>query len=285
VNAYQEGLLIGVAINIILALGLWVTVSTGQFSFGHAGFMAVGAYLASMLTLKMQWPLVPAMLIAAAASAIVGIVIGFPALRLNALYLAMATLGFAEIVQIFFINNDYLGGVAGLSGMTGTNLPLALATATVVVVYVVLLSRSRLGLAHEAILEDTQAARACGINVTATKVLAFGQGAFITGVGGALSAHHTIFISPASFDMQKSLVVLLFVMLGGTETWRGPVLGAVILTLFPEVFRFLKDWYLFVYGGIMVALVIFRPQGILGRRPLFPSLRRLILPGVRREPA
>jgi branched-chain amino acid transport system permease protein len=285
VNAYQEGLLIGVAINIVLALGLWVTVSTGQFSFGHAGFMAIGAYIASMLTLKFHWSLPPAMIVGAVAAAVVGAGIGFPALRLNALYLAMATLGFAEIVQIAFINNDYLGGVAGLSGMTGTNLPLALIVAAVVILYVALLSRSRLGLAHEAILEDSLAARACGINVTATKVLAFAQGALITGLGGALFAHHTLFISPTTFDIQRSLVVLLFVMLGGTETWRGPILGAIILTLFPEVFRFLKDWYLFVYGGIMVALVIFRPQGILGRRPLFAGLRRLSLPGMRSEPA
>jgi branched-chain amino acid transport system permease protein len=276
-NAYQEGLLIGIGVNSILALGLWITVSTGQFSLGHAGFMAIGAYISSMLTLKFGWNLIPAMLIAAVLAGVVGGVFGFPALRLNEMYLVMATLGFAGLVQIFFINFDYLGGVAGLHGMHGTSLGLTAVVVAVVIVYVWLLSRSRLGLAHEAIRQDIQAARACGLNVTAIKVLAFGVGAMITGLGGALAAHQRLFISPDTFDIQQSVVILLFVMLGGSESWRGAVLGAVVLTLFPEVFRFLNDWYLFVYGALLVALVIFRPQGILGRRTRLPQIGRRLL--------
>jgi branched-chain amino acid transport system permease protein len=279
VNAYQEGLLIGIGVNIILALGLWVTVSTGQFSLGHAGFMAIGAYLASMFTLKMGWDLVPAMLVAAVVAGAVGAVFGFPALRLNEMYLIMATLGFAGLVQIFFINFDYLGGVAGLHGMHGTTLPLTLIVTALVMLYAWRLTRSRLGLAHEAIRLDIQAARACGLNVTSIKVLAFGVGGFITGLGGALAAHQRLFISPDTFDIQQSVVILLFVILGGSETWLGPVLGAIILTLFPEVFRFLNDWYLFVYGALLVVLVIFRPQGILGRRGIVPLSSRLFRMG------
>ena len=264
-SLYVEGILIVVGVNVLLALGYWITVNTGQFSFGHAAFMAIGAYVASILTVKMGWPLVPAMLVAGLVAGVTGALIGFPALRLSMLYLAMATLGFAELTQIVFLNWDYVGRASGMTGMRGANLPLVAATVLVVVVYLWLVSRSRVGLAYAAVREDEAAARASGLNVTHIKVIAFGQGAFVTGLAGALYAHQILHIDPSNFGVQQSLLIVLYVMFGGLATFWGPLLGAGVLTLLPEWFDFLRDWYLIVYGLLFVLLMIVRPQGLIGR--------------------
>jgi branched-chain amino acid transport system permease protein len=265
VSLYVEGILIVVGVNILLALGYWITVNTGQFSFGHAAFMAIGAYVASILTVKFGWPLVPAMLGGGLAAGVAGALIGFPALRLSMLYLAMATLGFAELTQIVFLNWDYVGRASGMTGMRGASLPLVAATVVVVVVYLWLVSRSRVGLAYAAVREDEAAARASGLNVTHIKVMAFGQGAFVTGLAGALYAHQILHIDPSNFNAQQSLLIVLYVMFGGLATFWGPLLGAGVLTLLPEWFDFLRDWYLIVYGLLFVVLMIVRPQGLIGR--------------------
>lgn len=281
-SAYYEGILMAVGINVLLAVGLWTTVSTGQFSFGHAAFMGVGAYVASYLTVTLKVPLIPAAGVGAVAAGLAGVVIGFPALRLSHLYLAMATLGFAEIARVIFSNQEALGGAFGLGGMGGSTPLLVWISVVVALAYLSLLGRSRLGLAFEAVRQDEIAARAMGLNVTWIKVMAFGQGALITGFAGALFGHFTFFIEPNMFGIERSVLILLFVVFGGMYNLWGAVLGAIILSLFPEVFRFLKDWYLFVYGGVMVIMMIWRPQGILGQRwtglelisALFPWSRR-----------
>lgn len=264
-SAYYEGILIAVGINVLLAVGLWTTVSTGQFSFGHAAFMGIGAYLASFLSVKMQIPLVPAAIAGAVGAGLGGVIVAFPALRLSHLYLAMATLGFAEIARVIFMNQEALGGAYGLGGMNGTTPLLVWVAVAVAVGYLWLLGKSRLGLAFGAVRQDEIAARAMGLNVTWIKVMAFGQGAMITGFAGALFAHFTFFIEPNMFGIERSIVILLFVAFGSMSNLWGAALGAIILSLFPEVFRFLKDWYLFVYWGILVAMMIWRPQGIWGK--------------------
>ncbi len=282
-SAYYEGILMAVGINVLLAVGLWTTVSTGQFSFGHAAFMGIGAYTASFLSLKMQVPLVPAAFIGAIAAGVGGIVVAFPALRLSHLYLAMATLGFAEIARIIFMNQEALGGAYGLGGMNGTTPLLVWVAVVIAVAYLWLLGRSRVGLAFGAVRQDEIAARAMGLNVTWIKVLAFGQGALITGFAGALFAHYTFFIEPGMFGIERSVVVLLFVVFGSMTNLWGSIFGAVLLSLFPEVFRFLKDWYLFAYWGLLVALMIWRPQGIWGQSWSAIELFYAIFPRARRR--
>ena len=265
-SLYVEGILIFVGVNVLLALGYWITVNTGQFSFGHAAFMAIGAYVASILTLNFGLALITAMLVGGLVAAVVGALVGFPALRLSLLYLAMATLGFAELMQIVFANWDYVGRASGMSGMRGTNLPLVVGTVLVVVLYLWLVSRSRVGLAYAAVREDEAAARASGLNVTQIKVMAVGQGAFVTGLAGALYAHQALHIEPANFGPQQSLVIVLYVMFGGLATFWGPLVGAGVLTVLPAVFDFLRDWYLIVYGALFVVLMMIRPQGLIGVR-------------------
>ena len=264
-SLYVEGVLILIGINVLLALGYWIIVNTGQFAFGHAAFMAIGAYAASILTVRLAIPLVPAMLVGGTLAAVVGALVGFPALRLSLLYLAMATLGFAQLTLLVFSNWAYVGGPNGMNGMRGTSLPLVVATLVMALVYLWAISHSRIGLAQAAVREDELAARAAGLNVTRIKVLAFAQGAFLAGVAGALYAHHMLHVEPAQFGIQQSLIIILYVVFGGLETIWGPVLGAVVLTLLPEVFGFLRDWYLVTYGLVFVVLMILRPQGLIGR--------------------
>ncbi|GAC1328391.1 MAG: branched-chain amino acid ABC transporter permease [Chloroflexota bacterium] len=262
-SLYVEGILIVVGINILLALGYWITVNTGQFSFGHAAFMAIGAYVASIMTVKFGLALVPALVAGGLAAGTIGALVGFPALRLSMLYLAMATLGFAQLTQIFFLNWDFVGRASGMTGMRGATLPLVVGTVLIVIGYLWLVSRPRVGLACAAVREDEAAARASGLNVTQLKVIAFGQGAFVTGLAGGLYAHQILHIEPANFGVQQSLVIVLYVMFGGLSTFWGPLIGAGLLTVLPEWFDFLRDWYLIVYGALFVLLMIVRPQGLI----------------------
>jgi branched-chain amino acid transport system permease protein len=267
-SVFLDSVLIGVGINMLLALGLYFTLATGQFSVGHGGFMAVGAYAASVLTVNFAWPLVPAVLCGALAAFAVGVLIGLPVLRFSHLYLAMATFGFGEIVRSVFSIVDYVGGVGGMRGMSGTTSTLVLGFVLAAVAFCWLHSRSRWGLACDAIRQDEDAAAAMGVNVRMNKVIAFGVGAALTGLGGGLYAHHFYFIEPSTFGLQMSVAIILFVIFGGIESFWGAILGAALLTLLPDAFRFLKDWYLFVYGLLFVLLMIFRPQGLLDRRVL-----------------
>lgn len=267
-SVYADSVIIGAGINVLLALGLYFTLATGQFSVGHGGFMAIGAYAASILTVNFGWPLVAAVLAGAAAAFVIGVLIGLPVLRFSHLYLAMATFGFGEIVRAGFSVSDYVGSVGGMRGMTGTTAPMVLAFVALAIAFSWLHARSRWGLACDAIRQDEDAAAAMGIDVRLNKVLAFGVGAAITGIGGGLYAHHFFFIDPPTFGLQMSVAIILFVIFGGIETFWGAVLGAIVLSLLPDLFRFLKDWYLFFYGLLFVVLMIFRPQGIIDRRML-----------------
>lgn len=268
ISVFADSVIIGAGINVLLALGLYFTLATGQFSVGHGGFMAIGAYTASILTVYFAWGLIPAVLCGAVAAFIIGVLIGLPVLRFSHLYLAMATFGFGEIVRAAFSVSDYVGGVGGMRGMQGTTAALVLAFVALAVAFSWLHARSRWGLACDAIRQDEDAAAAMGIDVRLNKVLAFGVGAAITGIGGGLYAHHFFFIEPPTFGLQMSVAIILFVIFGGIETFWGAVLGAIVLSLLPDLFRFLKDWYLFMYGLLFVLLMIFRPQGVIDRRLL-----------------
>jgi len=265
ISVFADSVIIGAGINVLLALGLYFTLATGQFSVGPGAFKAIGAYTASVLTVSFGWGLVPAVVCAALAAFAVGVLIGLPVLRFSHLYLAMATFGFGEIVRAVFSITDYVGGVGGMRGMMGTTVYVVLGFVALAIFFSWLHSRSRWGLACDAIRQDEDAAAAMGIDVRLNKVLAFGVGAAITGIGGGLYAHHFFFIDPPTFGLQMSVAIILFVIFGGIETFWGAVLGAIVLSLLPDLFRFLKDWYLFGYGLLFVLLMIFRPQGVIDR--------------------
>ncbi|MFI5011645.1 MAG: branched-chain amino acid ABC transporter permease [Hyphomicrobiales bacterium] len=274
-GVYYDSVLTGAGINILLALGLYFTVATGQFSVGHGAFMAIGAYVASILTVNFELPLLLAVTLGGVAAFTIGAIVGLPVLRFSRLYLAMATLGFGEIVRSLLSTVDYVGGVGGMRGMTGTNIELVFSWVLLAILFFWLHARSRWGAACEAVRQDEDAAASMGIDVRLVKVMAFGIGAGITGIGGGLYAHHFFFIDPPTFGFNMSIAIVLFVIFGGIGTFWGPIVGAVILTVLPELFRFLRDYYLFLYGSMFVVLMIWRAQGLIDRRAILALRRRL----------
>lgn len=255
-------------INILLAWGVYVVFLTGQISLGQGAFMAIGAYVSSVLTVNFGSPLIVAILIGGFASTLFGVAIGFPALRVHGVYLVMVTIGVGEAVRVFFQNFEYTGANAGFPGPTGTTLPLVYATVLVGLLFLWRLRGSRLGWALTAVREDEVAASAMGLNVTYFKVLAFALGGFITALAGGLYAHFLLFIRPESFGFEQSVLIVLFLVLGGTQTFWGPAVGALILTALPELMRDLEAWRLFAYGALLVVMMAVRPQGLVTRNAI-----------------
>ena len=235
--------------------------------------MAIGAYMASFLTVEADWPLTPALVAAALACGIVGVIVGFPALRLKGIYLAMATLGFGEMVRSFFLNFERMGGAGGFHGMKHVSLPYIWAWAGGVLLLVIAVERSRLWLEMRAIHDDETVAGLIGVDTTATKVGAFGVGAAVAGIAGGLFAHQHVYIEPANFGFERSIDLVLAVILGGSTVGAGALIGAALLVLLPEWLRALADWRLAAFGALLIIVLLTRRQGILDR-PLLAKLTR-----------
>jgi branched-chain amino acid transport system permease protein len=248
------------------ALSVYVILATGQLSLGNAGFMAIGSYIASWLTVQLHWPLTFATLASALVASAIGIVIGFPALRLKGIYLAMATLGFGEMVRSFFLSFEPLGGSGGYRGMPHISAAYIWTWAAGILLVLLVLERSRLWLEMRAVHDDETAAGLIGLDTTVVKVGAFGFGAAIAAVAGALFAHHYVYIEPANFGFERSIDFVLAIILGGSTVALGALVGAALLVILPEWLRFLVDWRLAVFGALLVAILLVRRQGILDRR-------------------
>lgn len=277
---YIAHLALNSGINIILALGLaLINGSAGQFSLGHAGFFAVGAYAGASYAVFSPLAL-PDFLnlwiscgLGFLASMIAGLMIGIPCLRLRGDYLAIATLGFGEIIRIVIINLDVVGGPRGLP-----NIPLW-SNLFWVYFFVVLsffaiwaLLHSTHGRAIISIREDEIAAESMGINTFKYKTLAFIIGAGFAGLAGSLFAHTQQFLHPSTFNFMLSVIILLMVILGGLGSLSGAVIGAIVLTVLPELLRFLhpklSDWRMVIYSLLLIVLMLVRPGGILGKREI-----------------
>ncbi|MFS8664890.1 MAG: branched-chain amino acid ABC transporter permease [Limnochordales bacterium] len=292
-NPYNLQLVMLIAINGLLGLSVWVPLSAGQLSLGGAGFMSVGAYTAALLTLQAGWSMPAAILAGAAFAAALALLLGYPTLRLQGVYLAIATLAFGEMVRILALNLRITNGALGLAGIPQmvdevswylwdhTSLgsgqgPLDPHTAGSLIIlgvlYVLLAAAvyallrqagSRVGRALRAIQADELAARAMGIDTRYYKLLVFTQSGFLAGLAGGLYAHLYYFIGPGDFGFTRAIEMLLYVVLGGMQTLWGTLVGASALTLLPEVLRFSASYRLMIYGGVLVALMIFRPEGLI----------------------
>jgi branched-chain amino acid transport system permease protein len=265
-STYYAGLLADVGILMLGALSVYIILATGQLSLGNAGFMAIGSYIASLLTVQLHWPLTLAIVASALVASAVGIVIGFPALRLKGIYLAMATLGFGEMVRSFFLSFEPLGGSGGYRGMAHVSAAYIWMWSAGVLLVVLVLERSRLWLEMRAVHDDEIAAGLIGLDTTAVKVGAFGFGAAIAAIAGALFAHHYVYIEPANFGFERSIDFVLAIILGGSTVALGALVGAALLVVLPEGLRFLVDWRLAVFGALLVAILLVRRQGILDRK-------------------
>jgi len=287
IDAYYLDVLTKIGINVILAVSLnLINGYTGQFSLGHAGFMAVGAYAAAALTMfagphflalvhgnllnaATECLFVVALFIGGLTAALAGFLVGAPSLRLKGDYLAIVTLGFGEIIRVIFRNIDTLGGALGLNGIPPyTNIFWVLAAAAICIYVVLTMVHSTYGRGFLAVRDDEVAAEAMGLNTTRYKVVAFVVGAFFAGIAGGLYGHYTLSIDPKGFGFMRSIEIVVIVILGGMGNTGGVIAAAVILTLLPEFLRQFDQYRMVFYSLLLIILMLTRPQG------LFASKRR-----------
>lgn len=265
-SGFTESLLIFIGLNIILGLSVYPTFSTGQISLGQAGFMAIGAYSSSILSTRLGVPFALALAAGGAAAASVGALIGIPAVRVRGIYLLIVTIAFNEIVRVFFLNFKPTGAATGLWGMRqSTNLAWVYGLVVLLILFFYNVQRSRLGRAFEAIRQNEVAAGMMGVNIAHAKLMVFALGAAIAGLGGGLFAHYTLFIESELFGFPMSAEMIVYVILGGMDTFWGPVVGAILLTILPEWLRLLHDWRMTFFGLLMIIFMIVRPRGLVGR--------------------
>lgn len=262
--AIYGNVVLSLGTNALLALSIWLTLACGMLSMANAAFMGIGAYTAAVLTMNYDAPFSVALAGGMAAPAVVAAIIGLPTIRLSGVYLAMATLGFGEVVRVAVLNTESItGGALGLNGIPQlTQWWHVLAAVVIVLVVLWRMRASKLGRAFDAIRGDETAAALMGIDVRATKMLAFILGAAIAGLAGALNAHLTFFIGPNEFGFDRGVDILTMAILGGIGGLAGPVLGSSIITVLPELLRGFNDLRLVANGLILVLIVLFLPQGI-----------------------
>lgn len=292
IDPYFVDILTRIGINITLAVSLnLINGHTGQFSLGHAGFMAVGAYAAAAMTMfagphvlpasapmwiQLIWFLL-ALVTGGLIAAFTGILVGAPSLRLKGDYLAIVTLGFGQIIAVVFRNIEPLGGALGLNGIPAfTNLFWAFGAAALTVYVVTTMVNSTYGRGFLATHDDEVAAESMGINTTRCKIVAFVIGAFFAGVAGGLFGHFNLTINPKGFDFMRSIEIVVMVIVGGMGRTGGVIVAAVLLTLLPEVLRSLAGispslrWIgearPLLYSLLLIGIMLTRPQGLFAFR-------------------
>jgi branched-chain amino acid transport system permease protein len=295
-NEYVQRIVLLAGINVILAVGLnLINGTTGQFSIGHAGFMAVGAYTAAFVGTKIAIPVHGllgkgnlanglifnfALLVAALFAGISGLIVGMPSLRLRGDYLAVVTLGFGEIIRILFNNATFLGAATGYFGDDPSGLPAytnffwVYAWAGVIVVLIHNLTFSQTGRSLIAIREDEIAAEAMATPTTRLKVTAFAISAATAGIAGGLFAHMQAGVRPEDFRFEKSIDMIVMIIVGGLGSISGAILGGIFVAASLELMRDLQQYRLVLYALLLIVIMILRPQGLLGSRELHHVFRR-----------
>lgn len=275
-NSYFINILVVAGIYVILTLGLNLTTGfAGQVSLGHAAFYAIGAYTAAILSVKFGCSVWITLPISALVTWIIGAILGLPSLRVKEDFLAVVTMGLGLIIQSLMLNLKITGGPMGIGNIKpvsilGHNFSMFNFFIFELVIIVVLtftmnrMVNSRFGRALIAIREDETVADTLGINTTKYKVLAFAIGAMYAGIAGTLFAHYFTYVSPDSFGFTESSIILSMVVIGGLGSIKGSIIGAVILSIAPELLRGLKDYRILIYGLLMVIMMRYRPQGLFG---------------------
>lgn len=293
IDPYFLDVLTSAGIAVILAISLNLVMGfAGQFSLGHAGFMSVGAYLSSGITIYLGPHILAsgssaltqgafffgALVLGGLAAAFAGLLVGVPSLRLKGDYLALVTLGFGEIIRVIFQNLEPLGGALGLNGIPPyTTIFWVLAWAAITIFVIHCLIHSTYGRGFLATHDDEIAAEAIGLNTTRYKITAFVIGAFFAGIAGGLYGHFKLTIMPTGFDFTKSIEIVVMVILGGMGNTVGVILAAILLTILPEVLRPIAEYRMVIYSFLLIVLMISRPQGLFNF-----SFSRLLKP--RRSP-
>ena len=280
INSYYKGIITFALINIILAVSLNLIVGfTGQLCLGHAGFMSIGAYMSALITQKAGIPFIASIFIAAIISCIFAALIGYPTLKLTGDYFAITTLAFGEIIRIIIMNVDVVGGARGFTGIPiKTTFSVAFAFMVLSIIVIKNIINSSQGRAMLSVRENEIAAESMGINAFKYKMMAFIIAAFFAGLAGGLYAHYAGYIKPDSFDFNKSIDYLTFVVFGGMGSLSGSVIAATVLTFLPELLRGMGDFRMILYPLALIILMIFRPEGLLGDKEVSLNIIRNILP-------
>lgn len=273
---YIQGILILTGINLLAVLGLsLLTGFTGLFSFGHAGFMAIGAYISVTLTMKFSCPFILAILIGGLVALIMSLVIGKLTLNLKGDYFCIVTLGFGEAIRLILDNISYFGGARGIP-----NIPPYTTLFNVVVIDIIaciilsFIIKSKYGRNMVAIREEELASQVIGINVFKHKIIALAISALFAGVAGGLWAHYLGFINPIMFKLIKSTELTIIVIFGGLGSISGSIVGTILLTFLPEILRSFSQWRLVIYGLAVIIIMITRPKGLMGGKEFSIKIKK-----------
>jgi branched-chain amino acid transport system permease protein len=269
VSGYLESVLVLLAINTVLAYAAFLPMVAGQLNLGVAAFVAIGAYSGGYLSQTYGLHPVVAAFCAIAVAALIGWVVAFPILRTRGIYLALATFALNQVVQGTILNLDVVGGASGYPVPAHIGFPVVAAFAVAVVVLMVLLFHTRFGISVTAVSDDEHVADLMGLSVRGLQTAAFTAGAALAGLGGALYAHHFNYIEAQNYGVLFSIYVVLYVLLGGTQTVWGPLLGAAVFTLLPELLRGSAAWRYVIFACLIIAIMSLRPQGVLLRKSWF----------------
>jgi branched-chain amino acid transport system permease protein len=264
-SGYWSGIVAILCINTIGAYAIFVTAAAGQLNLGGAGFLAIGSYAAAYLSATLGYP--PHLTIPAATliGGMAGFLVAFPVLRTRGVYMVLATFAFAQVVSGVVLISPALGGAMGLVVADYVGLPVLAAAAVGVTLLVFFLMATRLGLAMRAIHDDELVSTVLGVNVRAVQVACFTLAGLLAGLAGALYAHHFTFVEAQYFSPLLSIYLLLFVLIGGTQTAWGPLVGAAFFTLLPEALRLGGSWRYVFFGAVIVLMMIVRPEGLVTR--------------------
>lgn len=266
IGSFWQLNIILICVNVIMSVSLnLINGYTGQFSLGHAGFMAIGAYVGVVCTVNFQLPLIAALILGAISAGLLGFLIGLPTLRLRGDYLAIATLGLGEIIRIVIMNIEYVGGAAGFKGIPHlTNFAWVFFTMLFTLFFIKNFVNSSHGRACIAVRENEIAAEAMGVNTTKYKVMAFTIGAAFAGIAGGLFAHQFYLISPNSFTFLASFNYLIMVVMGGMGSITGSIAGAFVVTFISAALASIPELRMIIYAIALILLMFYRPQGLFG---------------------
>ncbi len=266
--AFFEPILIFTLLNVTITLGLFITALSGALSMATAAIAGIGAYAAGVSTVKFGVPFAAAVALAAGLAGLTGALLALLTARMRDFVLKLTTLAFGEALSVLAFNWEYIGGANSFTGLTlHTGVGTSLIGLAIALFAAWRFDVSRFGFAARAVRDDPLAASAMGVSVLAVRTMTFALGGAVVGMAGAMQAHYVLVVSPHDLGFFVSLTYIIFLLFGGMYTLWGPVLGAVLLTVLPESLRFANEYRLILYGLIIVAVVLYRPEGLLARRP------------------
>ena len=262
-SGYIDGLLVILSINVIMAYAAALPLVAGQLNLGAAGFMAVGAYVAAYGSNELGLPIAVAILIGSLVSGVIALLVGIPVLRTSGIYLALATFALGQILVAVFLNLDIVGAAQGYPVFGFIEMPAIALTAIAIILALFVLSQTRFWLYLTAIKNDPTVCDLFGVEVKNVQLAAFVLGGMLAAIAGGLQAHYLSYIEAQSFGALVSIYTVLFVILGGTQTVVGPLVGAAFFTFLPEVLRAGQEWRYLIFAAFIIAFMVLRPEGMI----------------------